>query len=317
MAPMPRSGSALIVVLILVALLAVLATEVTVRSATDSRMMENQLTEVQAQYGMQGALTHAVAVLRADLAKDQKDMADPDKLLPMADWNGEDWAKPVSGLPLGDGTYGFTITDEQARYHMNSLVDAAGVLVPLEQSRFERLLAACCPAGGTTAFRDALYDCLDKDVTGDYEEKARNAPLLTTKEMLLLPTATTEILLGPDGRSGLLPRVTRWTTGPVNVNTASREVLYAISDRFDATVCARLEAARPLRVLDDLKPILGIADPDPLPPELVAALTVRSTFFRVALSFSKGPETRTAWAVVVKVAGQPARLWWDPDPFFP
>ena len=313
---MRRRGSALIIVLLLVSLLVVLSAEITVRSATDSRMLENQLTELQAQYGLQGALVHAIQVLRMDLAKDQKEMTE--KNLPMADWNGEDWAKPALDLPLGDGTYGFTITDEQARYPMNALVTGdSGILVPLEQERFSRLLTAACPGIDTSAFRESLYDWLDGDRTGTYEQGARNAQLLTTKELFLLPMATTEILTGNDGRSGLLPKVTRWTTGQVNVNTASREVLYGISDRFDALAYDKLLNARPLRVLDELKPILGYPDADPLPPELAATLSVRSTFFRVALSYGKGMDIRRATAIVLKVAGQPARLWWDPDPACP
>lgn len=312
---MNRRGSALIIVLLLLSLLVVLTAEITVRSATDARMLENRLTGIQAQYGLQGALVHAIEVLKADLAADQKALQEDN--LPMADWHGETWALPVEGLPLGDGAYGFAITDEQARYHLNALVGPEGLPTPTEQPRFERLCAASCPGIDTAAFQEALYDWLDVDQVGRFEEGAPNRPLLTTKELFLVPMATTEILVGPDGRSGLLPKTTRWTTGQVNVNTASREVLYAIDARFDAAACGKLEQARPLRSLDELKPILGIPEPMPLPPELAMSLTVRSTFFRVSVGYAKGPDVRRATAIVTRSPDRTARIWWDPDAFFP
>ena len=313
--PTRRRGSALIIVLLLLTLLVAVTVSMASRGATDARRMENRLTDLQGQYAMQGALEHAIAVLRADLAADEKALTE--QSLPMADWSGEPWATAIPAQPLGDGTYGFAITDEQARWNVNALVDGAGNSAPAEKERFERLLAACCPGVETSAFERGLLDWIDADSDGDFEQGAPNRALLTTKELFLVPGATSEILTGANGRGGLLPRLTRWTSGPVNVNTASWEVLYAISDKFNAGAFARLEAARPLRTLDDLKGVLGLPLADPLPPDLASTLTVRSTFFRVALSFAKGGDERHATAIVLKVHGQPARLWWDPDPVCP
>lgn len=306
---MTRRGSALIIVLLLMALLVALTAEMVIRSSTEARAMENRHTHLQAQYAMQGALAHAIEILKADLAADMTALSEQN--LPPADWEGEAWATAVSNLPLGDGTYGFAIADEESRWHLNALVDGAGALVPAEQDAFARLMEACCPGQDTAAFRNALADWMDADTTGDFEEGAPNRLLLTTKELAMVPGATSDLL------DPLLPKATRWTSGQVNVNTAPWEVLYAISPRFDQAAFARLQAARPLRSLDDLRGPLDIAPADPIPPELAGKLSCRSTFYRVAMHYAKGGDTRRATAIVLRVTGQPARLWWDPDPRFP
>lgn len=308
-----RRGSALIVVLLLLALLVVLTAELTVKSSTDSRAMENSLTEVQAQAGLQGAFVHAVEALKMDLRADEKTAADTG--VAQADGYEEAWATAVSGLPLGDGTYGFAITDEQARWNLNALVDGQGVAVPAAQEQFHRLLVDLCPGVETSGFEAALLDWMDKapagqEETGNYEQGAPNRTLITTKEIWMVPGATSEIL------TPLLPQVTRWTTGQVNVNTCSREVLHALWSTLDGSGWAAVVAGRPWRNVDDLRAPLGLDQAQPLPPEL-GVLTVRSTFFHLALTFDKGGDVRKATAVILRVQGQPARLWWDPDPVSP
>lgn len=306
-----RRGSALIVVLLLLALLIVLTAEVTVRSATDGRAMENSLTEVQAQAGLQGAFVHAVEALKMDLRADEKALQDLGTA--PADWYGEAWATAVSSLPLGDGTYGFAVTDEQARWNLNALVDANGAAVPAAQEQLHRLLESLCPLAETSAFEAALVDWVDRaqPETGSWEEGAPNRPLVTTKELWMVPGATSEILVP------LLPHLTRWTTGQVNANTCSREVLRAIWPALSDPAWAAVVAGRPFRSTDDLRAPLGLDVNQPLPPELASVLTVRTTFFRVALSFDKGGDVRRATAIALRVTGQPARLWWDPDPVSP
>ena len=309
-----RRGSALIIVLLLLALLVVLTAQITVRSSTDSRAMENGLTGVQAQAGLQGAFVHALETLRMDLRADEK--AQTDTGTAMADWGEEAWATAVSGLPLGDGTYGFAIMDEEARWNLNALVDNAGAAVPAAQEQFHRLLADLCPGVNTAAFEEALMDWVDKAVppqpeAGNYEQGAPNRTLITTKELWMVPGATSEILLP------LLPKVTRWTTGQVNVNTCPKEVLHAFWPGLTDSDWTKVVAARPFRSTDDLRAPLGLPLDQPLPPELAAVAAVRSTFFHLELSFEKGGDRRTATAIAVRVAGQPARLWWDPDPVSP
>lgn len=317
----PR-GSALILVLLLLTVLVVLTAEIGLRSSTDARAVENRMTELQAQYALQGALVHAWGVLQKDLRADQT--ATSDLGLPMADWGTEDWGTPVSDLELGDGTYGFAISDELSRHPVNALLDGAGAQDPAQLLRLNRLLAASCPGLDWAPFAQALGDWMDADAIGTYEAgfdppllvNPRNLPLITAKECFLVPTATTELLLGADGLGGLLPKISTWTPGQINVNTASREVLYALSPVFNDSVFAQLQALRPLRLLDDLKPLLGIPAIDPLPPEL-SVLAVRSDTFRVALSFTKGSDTRRATAILQRGAPQPVRIWWDPDPLCP
>jgi type II secretory pathway component PulK len=312
-------GSALIVVLLLLSLLIVLTAEIGLRSATDARNAENQLTELQAQAALQGALVHAWGVLGMDARADDKALNDLG--LPKADWPGEAWAQPVTDQPLGDGTYGFTITDESARHNLNRLLDGSGAQIPAEQERLRRLLTASCPGLDTGLFLEALGDWMDKDLVGNYETgflpplavPPRNLPLLTTKELFLVPTATTELLLGLDGRTGLLPKVSCWAPPVVNVNTASAEVLYAVSAIFSSAVWPQIQAGRPFRTLSDLDAVLG----GPPPPEVLAALTVRSDLFRISMRFTKGSDTRSATAVMARGGPQVVRVWWDPDPLCP
>ncbi|GEM_PF-6015325 len=315
-----RNGSALIAVLLLLILLTVLAAQISMRAAVDTRATENRLTGLQAQWGLQGALAQAAEMLKADTAVDQTALSEQG--LSLADWPGEAWAQPVRDLPLGDGTCSFVITDEGARWDLGQLVTGPSNLLSTSgQAAFGRLAEACMPGVNASDFQTALWDWIDGDSDGQYETGVAplppNRPLLTAKEMLLVPMATTEILLGPDGRSGILPRVTTLGTRLVNANTAPREVLYAVSDRFDEAVYQRLLAARPLRNLEDLKPVLQVALSDPLPTEILEGLSIRSDTFRVSMSYAKGGDVRRATAVLLRASTGVSRLRWDPDPVSP
>ena len=315
-----RRGSALIIVLLLLVLLTVLAAEIGTRASVDARASENRLTDLQAQWGLQGALTQAAELLKADTRADQTALSEQG--LALADWPAEAWAQPVRDQPLGDGTYSLVITDENVRWDLGRLVTApSDVLSPAGQAGFQRLVEACCPGVDAGPFLEGLWDWIDADGEGPYETGFAPPPpnrrLLTPKEMILVPTATTELLWGRDGVSGILPRVTTFGSRRVNANTASREALVAVSDRFDEPTYQHLLAARPLRSLDDLKPVLGIDAADPLPAEVSEGLGVRTDVFRVSLGFRKGSDTRRATALLSRSADAVTRIRWDPDPVCP
>lgn len=162
------------------------------------------------------------------------------------------------------------IRDAQSRYDLRNLVDAEGRIVPAELEALKRL---CDAAGQSPELAQTIADGL---LSAWRPSPAAEAPLepRTVDELAWLG-------LPPDAVEALKPLVVLLPeSAPLNLNTASREVLAGVIADLDASGAERLVKSReskPFNSLEDARPYLkGTGQIDP------KRLSVSSNYFEVS-----------------------------------
>ena len=144
-----QQGLALITAVLVVAIVATVATTLALGEQVWFRQAQNMTNRAQAESLRRGALNYAAILLTRDDAK--------------IDHLGELWAKPLPPLPVEDGMIAFKVEDEQGRFNLNNLV-RNGAPSPPDIDMFERLLTAQRFDKGLSG---ALLDWLDLNTTVD------------------------------------------------------------------------------------------------------------------------------------------------------
>ena len=263
------------------------------------RQVENLTARAQADAIGRAAAEWAAAVLAEDD--------------PAIDHLGELWAQPLPPFLAERATLTGAIQDEQAKLNVNELVRETGVSIP-HVVAFQRLLATL---GLPPTLAESVVDWLDADdqVAGpagaedayylalDPPYRAPNRRILDIAELAAARGFNAEIL------RRLAPFVTALPPGtPVNVNTASPQVLQAVVPWLradDATRIVESRRKRPFRSSDEFLQ----AAPGPAASTVEAHLDVRSRYFRADAAVGLGRVT-TGYRAVLERAdrGRPALL---------
>jgi general secretion pathway protein K len=233
-------GFALIAVLLVLAFVAIIGAEFAYSmrlEATAARVYKETLI---AGHLAEAGLEQAIRELAAEFAYvglgDDR-QGDDEAECPLAFYSQARLAikrLPHRNVPLGVGQFSYCISDEEARYNLNTATaDRLGrLLQDLGVDRQER-----------DAVIDALQDWRDPNeehrLNGAESEdtylelpvpyRSKNANLDSVAELAQLKGVTTTLLEGEDGRPGLYGLVTVKTPGQININTASRQVLRALN----------------------------------------------------------------------------------------
>lgn len=220
------------------------------------------------------------------------------------------------GSDTADGSVGGVIRDLSGRFNLNDLaprgrVDAQAV------TRFARLLGLVGMSGASAgAAARALAAHLQGDTTaadtgraaGIAAPPAANAgsghTLVETRELVLLG------MLPPATFAALEPHVVAAPAGaPININTASAEVLAAVLDGLSLDTARNLVAARErawFRNLGDLQGRL----PEGAGLPAGRALDVRSRYFLVTVTAAYGDAVLNLQAMLDRKSNWPAILWY-------
>lgn len=258
-------GAALIVALLLTALGAAVAAQL-IQPLAGWLKREYVARDLQASYTLaDAAATWSLTVLSGDAR------------ISTIDHYGELWAIALPPTQVEGGTLEGRITDLQAKFNLNSVIDAAG-------NRSEANVAVCAAifarAGlpTPTALAERLADALDRDgvtLSGQSEAQAygaqmRNARIAVLADLLALGGFT------PMQIAALLPWVDVLPENTtINVNTASPEMLAAALPTVTADEWARALSIRqtsPFASVNDLAAALGRPVPD-------TAFSVRTQYF--------------------------------------
>ena len=219
-------GVALLTVMLVVALATTTAVAMASRQQLDIRRTENTLYQGQALMYLYGVETWSQQFLAEDRRNNE------------IDHNGEDWAVRLPPLPVEGGQVQGFIEDLQGRFNLNSLnqPDDSGKLA---RERFERLLKQL---EINTEIMSTIQDWLDADIDPRFPAGAEddyylgqdpayrtaNQNMLSPSELLLLKDLDKEIY------EKLRPYVITLPVGiPININTASLEVLMSLDDNLD------------------------------------------------------------------------------------
>jgi len=187
----------------------------------------------------------------------------------------EIWSRSAPPIELGEGTIEVAVEDEERKIDVNRLVLPNGN-APDEQrlAVFRRLLELL---DLDTQIADAVVDWLDRDETprtggaesAYYERRpgayrAKNDLFDTVEELRLVRGVT------PAAFARLAPFVTVFSSGRVNVNTAPREVLMALSAGQDAAEAGVIDEAAANEIIEFRKnsPFQRIEDIEKVSPRL-------------------------------------------------
>jgi general secretion pathway protein K len=216
----------------------------------------------------------------------------------------DNWAKPEilstqSSDLFADGYFKEIVEDETGKIPLNKLVNDKPDN-PVIKNILIRLLTQ--PEFGldvrkANEIADSIKDWVDVDSSStgygaetsyysslDQHYEAKNAPLDSTEELLMVKGVTQEIYNGTKEKPGLAGYVTVDNDdGRININTAPKMILRALADGISAEVANKMDEYRRSEGSDlsSTKWFLDMAGVN-IPPELI---TVKSSYFKI---ISKG-----------------------------
>lgn len=307
-----QRGVALITAMLIVAIIAALATSLSLGQQVWLRQTQNLTDLARAEQIRQGALEYAAAVLERD-AKDAR-TAKTDTL-------AEAWAQPIPPLPVDGGVVLVSISDAQARFNLNNLVQQ-GQLSKFDVLIYTRLLAQL---GLPSSLVNPLIDWLDADGTtlpGGAEDldylnhdppyRAANRPLMSIDELRLIKGYTPEIIAKLSPLVVVLPA----SAGrrPINVNTADATTLAALTGS-DSTQAEQIVKARENGSFENTAQFQALF---PGNQELKAnTFDVKSSYFIVSVQTRIGRIQRRTEALIERPTGtatQAGVLWYRQPP---
>ncbi|MDD2775115.1 MAG: type II secretion system minor pseudopilin GspK [Gallionella sp.] len=245
---MRQRGVALITAILIVALVASVATYLAAQNQVRIQQMENLKGRAQAELLARAAVDWGRAILADDAMRG------------VVDDTSELWATVVVPQQTDGGQVGGRIDDQQALFNLNNLM-WGGAAYPVDVARFQRLLTTLQLP---TELANGLVDWMDTDsvVTypggaedGEYLQqeppyRAGNRWLVDVDELYHVKGFNAKII------AQLRPFVTALPDRTaVNVNTASATVLAAILDNgswSDANAIVLARQSRPIQDKQDL-----------------------------------------------------------------
>jgi general secretion pathway protein K len=257
-----QRGVALVLSLAVIALLCALMVDFSYTMMVDMTLAANTRDEYKALY----AARSGIELARYRLQRDD----------PAYDALDEEWAELAThpGFLSDDdeGKFKVLIEDEAGKIAINKLV-ANGQINPVIRGQLQRLFEVL---ELEPQLLDPIIDWLDPDNNAQpfgaedayYQGlpapyPCKNGPLAALEELLLVKGMTDEIFSGTPEKKGLRHYLTLYSDGPVNINTASVEVLQSLSDKIDpvtAQAIIEYRQDRPMKEIkyDDIKSLPGM-----------------------------------------------------------
>lgn len=268
-APRRQRGAALLVAMVVLSVVATLAAGMVWQQWKAVQVETAERGRAQSAWILTGALDWARLILREDARSGRATSLNEPWATPLAEARLSTFLAADRDNTADSGPEAFlagSITDAQSRYNLRNLV-VDGKVVPAQRAVLQRL---CVSAGLDAATASQVADGLQAAMAGE-----ASAPLM--------PQQLSDLAwLGLDADTidrlatvvVLLPVAT-----PLNLNTASREVLAGVLPGLDLGGADRLVQARvrqPFRTLAEASQVLGAA----VPLEGVA-VDVKSAYFEV------------------------------------
>ena len=245
-APLKRQrGVAVIMALLLTTLAITIVASLFWQQQVQVRSIENQRLQLQKQWILRGALDWASLILREDAKYSSVDTLDEPWAVPLAETRLDQYVDndSVDG-DVASATLTGSISDAQARLNLTDLCPD-GNINPDEVAAFAQLLSNedINPALAQ-ATADLMAAAQKKSATGsdnnnDSLSMPRPLNLTQVEDLLAVPGFTPETLAKLKNFVIFLPRAT-----PINVNTASAEVLAAGIAGLTPADAAALVASR-------------------------------------------------------------------------
>lgn len=260
-----QRGVAVITALLLTTLAITIVASLFWQQQVQVRSIENQRLQLQTKWILRGALDWARLILREDARLSNVDTLDEPWAVPLAETRLDEYVeKGRTNTDTTDATLSGHIIDAQSRYNLSNLA-ANGTVNPLEVVAFGRLLSnlrlnpALAQATAEAMASTQAKPAAARDASGaaNATNTATTAPgpanaasssrtsgaeplgLIQADDLLSVPGFSSETLEALKDYVVVLPNGT-----PINVNTASAEVLAARMDTLSLADATALVASR-------------------------------------------------------------------------
>ncbi len=233
-------GMALILTILIISLIVSVTLQFNTSMRSDLHAAVNLRDGIKLGYVAKSGFNYALAVLLEDGSEGNVDSLQ------------EAWADPKalsenSAAQFDEGRFEVKVSDHSGRIQINKLVkedgknyndDQKGLLMRflesfgIEDEEAENIVDAIKDwidaDNEVTRFgaEDAYYQALDKPYS------CKNAPIEFLEELLLIRGITKELFYGSEKRPGISDYISPHGDGKININTADRLVLSALSDEI-------------------------------------------------------------------------------------
>ena len=220
-----QQGVAIITALLIVAIATTVSVSISTRLQLDVRRTGNMIAGEQAYLYSLAAESWSRRILEDDRERNEIDHL------------GENWAIELPPIPVEGGYIRGKLTDLQSCFNLNTLMSDDNPDNPVARTRLERLVANLKLDPGIV---QAIIDWLDADLQTTIPDgaedayymnlerpyRAANGPILSSSEMRLIRGFD-----DPRIYQILLPHVCAFgVPAPININTATEEVLRSLAD---------------------------------------------------------------------------------------
>jgi len=295
-----QQGLALITAVLVVAIVATVATTLALGEQVWFRQAQNMANRAQAESLRQGALNYAAILLARDATQNQTDHL------------GEPWAKPLPPLPVEDGMIAFAVSDAQGRFNLNNLVRNGAPSKP-DIEMFKRLLTSL---GIDPGLSEALLDWEDAgDIVSaggaeDIEYLSLPQPYRSANQLL---QSVDELRLVKGFTAQAVEKLRPYVTAilgptPVNVNTAPAEVLAALFTNLPASALQPVLESRVSQPFTGTEQFLAKLPAGTTCPANLC--DVKTSNFLVTIDIRYGRLQRRTEALIERVGGKPATVLW-------
>jgi len=221
-----------------------------------------------------------------------------------------------------EGRFRGVIVDEASKLNINSLVNDQGEILP---DRLEQLARLFDLLEFEREVLDSIVDWMDRDDDEEpagaesayYESlsppySAKNGPLSSLEELMLVKGMTGEMLFGKGDTKGLADYVTIYSDeGRVNLNTASALVLQSLSGEIDESLAEAIISHRegePFRSVDDMTRVPGLSGTD-----IGAYVTTTSSYFSVRMTGEMRELRKEIYTVMRRTGNRVNPVVWRMD----
>ncbi|GAM08760.1 type II secretion system protein K [Geobacter sp. OR-1] len=305
-----EKGFALVITLLVTALLVALTAEFTAEIFMDTSSRHSFVAGQQASLLAESGITGGVTLLQLTLRNQQySSLSDP-------------WATPQK-LSDERGELRLVIEDESGKVNINYVAPPNGELEGRFMAGVAERLIRSLKIDGSGDLIDSLADWIDLN---DYPHPGgaespyygalptpyavKNRPLDTVEELALVKGFAGKPLEALRPYITVYPENPSAPAAPININTASKEVIAALSEQITADLAGRVleyRSSTPFKNPADLAKVSGF---EAIATGLLTNISVKGYVYRIRSEGRVQDVSRTIEAVVRLVGVTPQFLYW-------
>ncbi|MGC2064395.1 MAG: type II secretion system minor pseudopilin GspK [Thermodesulfovibrionales bacterium] len=205
-----------------------------------------------------------------------------------------------------EGTISIRIEDENARFNINTLVPANGI-VDKDKGAYPSFIRLLNAVNLKPEIAARIVDWIDPDsipTIQGAEDGAKNGPLDSIDELLAIPG------IEPEAFERLQPYVTIYTSGQVNINSASVPVLMSLSDAIDRKMAENIARYREITPFEKIQDIFKVGTGLDTAGMFLMSHTTNSNTFRIVATATSGDIKRIIESVVFISGSSRTVLYW-------